>query len=149
MNQQSILSPRKPRPQQGRRDEETARRLAGRMVLCLGDQSNSAVIERYFQERGWRVHLANSGLEARALVREMDASVALLAEEIPADESGWLTCWKLLQEAPKTKVIVIGASHVERGATRAEFIGATAYLRATEPAASIYRTLHAPEGSVI
>ena len=48
----------------------------------------------------------------------MGASVALLAEEIHAEESGWLTCWKLLQESPKTKVIVLSASHAERGSNR-------------------------------
>jgi CheY-like chemotaxis protein len=124
------------------------RRRSGRMVLCLGDLPNVAVIERYFQERGWRVHLAETGGEARLLVREHEASVALLAEEQPNEESGWLTCWKLLNEAPETQVIVLGASHAERGARRAAMVGA-AYVRASEPVASIYRTLHPTQGSVV
>ena len=136
MNQQTSLSER-PRHEEWPRFSASAR-----MVLCLGDLPQAATIERYFQEQGWKVHLADSGCEVRQIVREQAASVALLAEELPNLESGWLTCWKLLSEAPETQVIVLGSSHIERGERRAEIVGATAYFRATEPASSIFRTLH-------
>ncbi len=149
MMKQPVIPHRKPGLQHGIRDEDTQRRRTGRMVMCLGDLPLSAVIQRYFQERGWKVHLAASGSEVRSLVRECGASVALLAEEPPMQESGWLTCWKLLNESPKTRVVVLGSSHAERGARWAAAIGAVAYLRASEPASAIFRTLHASEGSVI
>jgi len=139
MYQQTIRPTRK----QHRRDEDGTRRLAGRMVLCVGELANAAVIERYFQERGWRVHLAESGIQARQLVREQRASVALLAEEATDQESGWLTCWKLLHESPKTRVVVLGSSHAERGARRAEIVGAERYLHESESAATVYRALMA------
>jgi len=139
MYQQTIRPTHKPH----RRDEDGHRRLAGRMVLCLGRLPTAAVIERYFQERGWRIHLAQSGMEARRMVREHRASVAMLAEEAPDQESGWLTCWKLLHELPKTRVVVLGPSHVERGSKRAEIVGASAYLHESTSAATVYRTLAA------
>jgi CheY-like chemotaxis protein len=148
MMKQPAINHRKPGLQPVIREEDTQRRT-GRMVMCLGDLPLSAVIQRYFQEHGWKVHLAESGCEARSLVRKHGASVALLAEEPPRQESGWLTCWKLLNESPKTRVVVLGSSHAERGARWAQAIGAVAYLRASEPASAIFRTLHAPEGSVV
>jgi ActR/RegA family two-component response regulator len=119
------------------------------MVMSLGDLPASAVIERYFQERGWRVHVAESSCEVRELVRKHGASAALLAEELPNQESGWLTCWKLLSEVPKTQIVVLGSSHAERGARWAKAVGAVGYLRANEPASAVYRALHAAEGSVV
>jgi DNA-binding response OmpR family regulator len=119
------------------------------MIMCLGDLPQSAVIERYFQERGWKVVLAETGGDARRLVQQHGAGVALLAEEPPFEESGWLTCWKLLSEAPGTQVVVVGTSETEQGERQAEIVGAAAYVHADEPASSIFRTLQAIPGSVI
>jgi ActR/RegA family two-component response regulator len=148
MMKQPVITNRKPAHPLGIRDTDAQRRRMGRIVVCLGDLPLSAVIQRYFQERGWKVHLAESGCEARSLVRMHGAPVALLAEEPPQQESGWLTGWKLLNESPKTRVVVLGSSHAERGARWAHAIGAVAYLRASEPASAIYRALHTSEGSV-
>src|SRR4051812_14823054 len=123
------------------RHESRRKNSTDQLVMCVGDLPQSAVIERYFQERGWKVHLADSGFDARQLVRQYAAGTALLIEESPALESGWLTCWKLLSEAPETRVIVLGSSHVERGERRAEIVGATAYLRETTPASRIFQVL--------
>ena len=148
MNQHPVITPRKPLPSAGKRSEESARRPSGRMVLCLGGLPNAAVIERYFQERGWKVFVSDSAIEARSLSRASNASVAVLAEEVPGDESGWLTSWKLLHDHPKTQVIVVGTRPAEQGGRFAEFVGAKAYVPATESAAGIGRALNGTESHI-
>ena len=143
-----ILTARPASPRSAQREDDGARRATGRMVICLDELPNGAVIERYFQERGWRVHLAQTSCQARTLVRETGASVAVLAEETPGQESGWLTCWKLLHETPQTRVFVVGASHVERGERRAAVVGAAGYFHCSESAAGVYRSVHADRGAV-
>lgn len=137
MTHQPIYTARNPSPARGKRAEGTARRPSGRMVLCLGQLPQAAVIERYFQERGWKVLLAPSGYDARTMARKSGASVVVLAEESPAQESGWLTCWKLLSEMPNAQVIVVGSRSAEEGCRLAEFVGASAYVPATESALGI------------
>src|SRR5262245_23154492 len=115
MYQQPVTETRKSSNPHGLREENTQRRRCGKLVLSLSELPQGAVIERYFQERGWKVQLATDGTDARRLVKKMKASVVILSEQAGAQESGWLTCWKLLSESPNTKVIVVGESHVERG----------------------------------
>ena len=138
MNQQPVITNRKPAPGGIRADETSCR--PGRMVLCLGSLPHAAVIERYFQERGWRVLAANSGAEVRLLIRKYSETVVLLTEE-SAEESGWVTCWKVLSDRPKTQVCVIGPAPCGRRARLAELVKATAYIPETESAAGIAQIL--------
>ena len=138
MNQQPVIFNRKT-SSVGKRNEEVSRR-PGRMVVCLGNLPHVAVIERYFQERGWKVQLAGSADEARLLIRQSDATVALLAEDAP-DESGWITCWKVLSDQPATQVCVIGTKPADEGSRFADFVGAAAYISAAEPASGIAQIL--------
>jgi hypothetical protein len=134
MKQQPVISTRMPSPC-GKRIEETARR-PGRMVVCLGTMPNAPVIERYFQERGWKVQAAASGAQARQFVRECCEPVVLLAEE-SNEESGWLTCWKVLSDQPNARVCVIGPRPAEEGARLAKLVKAAAYIPESESAAEI------------
>lgn len=142
MNQQPVITTRKPSPG-GKRSDETSCR-AGRMVVCLGNLPQGAVIERYFQERGWEVLAARSGEEARLLVRKCSNPVVLLTE-YAADESGWVTCWKVLSDRPTLQVCVIGPRPAEEGARLAEFVKAAAYISEIESAAGIARILRENE----
>lgn len=141
MNQQPVISSRKPCPGMGNRCEETARRPVNRVVLALGGTGQAAVLERLFQERGWRVQIASSGAEARALARKCGTAAVLLAEQPALDESGWLTCWKLLRDRPKVKVLIVGDRTPESGARLAKFVGACGYIPASESALKIAAAL--------
>ena len=141
MTKQPLLSPRKPFTHQPKRVEDAPRRFAGRTILCLGDLPGSAVIERYFQERGWRVQRASSGSEAREIAHANHASAAIIAEYPPNDQSGWLTCWKLLGDRPMMDVVIVGERTVEEGTRLANFVGASAYVTASESTAGICRAL--------
>jgi len=127
MNQQPVISTRKTSP---------GGKKPGRMVVCLGALPNAPVIERYFQERGWKVQAAMSGTEARLLVRQSIEPVVLLAEET-SEESGWLTCWKVLSDRPDSQVCVIGPRPAEEGARLAQLVKAAAYIPQSESAAGI------------
>ena len=141
MNQQPTMSPRKPSILYGKRIDDAPRRSAGRMILCLGNLPGMAVIERYFQERGWRIHLAGSGNEAREAAYALEATAAIVAEYAPNEESGWLTCWKLLSGKPKMNIVIVGDRDVDEGSRLADFVGASAYVPASQSAAGICRAL--------
>ncbi|MCE9532824.1 MAG: hypothetical protein K8T89_17135 [Planctomycetes bacterium] len=137
------------KPNAGPRGEDGFRRNGKRMVLCLGQLTQAAVIERFFQERGWSVRLAKTEQEARTLARDSASCVVLLAEENAESESGWLTCWKLLSDKPNAKVIVLGDQAPDQGSRMAGFVGAMAYVAAKDSAAGISRVLQTFSDSVI
>lgn len=141
MYQQPTTESRKSNGPHGLCDENPPRRRCGKLVLSLSELPQAAVIERYFQERGWKVHLATDGADARRQVKKIKASVVILSEQAGAHESGWLTCWKLLSESPNTKVIVVGESHVERGSRNAGLVGAAGYVHASDSAAAVYHVV--------
>ena len=141
MNQQPLLSPRKPSTLHGKRTPDAPRRVAGRTILCLGDLPGAAVIERFFQERGWRVQRASSGSEVRAIAYAHQASAAIITEYPPNDQSGWLTCWKLLGDRPMMNVVIVGDRDAAEGRRWADFVGASAYVPASESTAGICRAL--------
>jgi ActR/RegA family two-component response regulator len=136
MNQQPMISARKPVGSLNRH-EEHAQSTRNRMVLCLGGWPRAAVLERYFQERGWKVYIADSGDSARRFVRKHGPSVVLLADECTDHESGWLTSWKLLHEKPGSKVVLVGNLPVEKGKRFVKIVGATDYLPSSETAVGL------------
>ena len=141
MNQQPVISTRKPVGSHGRQ-EENARCARGRMILWLSAWARTPVLERYFQERGWKVHVAESADEARGLVRDHGPSVVILSDENNDHESGWLTAWKLLRDKPGSRVVLVGDLPTEQGKRFAKLVGACDYLPASETAVGIARLLH-------
>ena len=140
MNQQPVISARKPASSLNRHDD-SARCVRNRMVLCLGDWPRAAVLERYFQERGWKVHMAHSADSARHFVRKHGPSVVILADENTEHESGWLTSWKLLREKPGSKVVLVGNLPIEKGKRYVKMVGAADYLPSSETAMGVARML--------
>lgn len=140
MNQQPVLSCRKP-VSSVNRHEDSARSLRNRMVLCLGNWPRAAVLERYFQERGWKVHMADSADAARGFVRRHGPSVVLLSDENTEHESGWLTSWKLLRDKPGSKVILVGELPLEKGKRFGNMVGASDYLPSSESALGLAKML--------
>jgi hypothetical protein len=141
MNKQPVLTPRNHGCSANREDHP--RRSANRVVLCLGNWQRTAVLERLFQERGWKVCVAGGGHEARAMVREHGAALAIFSADNPNSESGWLTCWKLLSEKPGTQTAIVGELPVEQGKRYASLVGAAEYLPASETAVAVFGRLQA------
>jgi DNA-binding response OmpR family regulator len=141
MSQQPVICNRTPTPVKWKKGEEGARRPLGRIVLAVGDMPHGPVLERCLQERGWKVHVAATGAEARSVAYAHDVSVAVLAAEPARDESGWLTCWKLLHDRRKVRVLIVGAQPAERGQRMADFVGAAGYVPASASASAIAGSL--------
>lgn len=140
MTQQPVLCNRKSASSVSRH-EDSARMLRNRMVLCLGNWPRAAVLERYFQERGWKVHMAETADDARGLVRSHGPSVVLLSDENTEHESGWLTSWKLLRDKPGSKVILVGELPIEKGKRFVKMVGASDYLPSSETAMGLAKML--------
>jgi len=98
-------------------------RCRPRLVLAHTDAIYAAVASRYFRQCGWEVYLAEAAPQVRRLTRDMEPVVVALDVDL-REQSGWLTCCKLLLEHPHLKVILV-ASHPAPDRHRfAAFIGA-------------------------
>lgn len=108
------------------------------LVLAHPDGAYMAWASRAFRLRGWDVYPARNGPEARRLAALLDAELVILDTDLPG-ESGWLTCDKLLEARPLTKVVLV-ADEVDARAERfAEFVGALAVVERRGGAASLVR----------
>src|SRR5262245_64436229 len=99
-----------------------------RLVLVYADSARAALTSRQFRRQGWEVHLASCGREARRLAQILAPDVVLLDTNL-RDESGWLTCAKLLSERPRQKVILVHDQPTPQDHRFAEFVGAAALVR--------------------
>jgi DNA-binding response OmpR family regulator len=98
-----------------------------RLVIAYADSSHAAQSARQFRRLGWEVHLANSGPEARRLARDLAPEVVILDTQLP-DESGWLTCAKLVMENGAQKVLLVCATVTAEDERLAATVGATALV---------------------
>lgn len=101
------------------------------LVLAHPHPDEQAVLARGFRRLGWDVYLANSGTEARRLARMLAADMVVLHVDLP-EESGWLTCDKLIREQPSASVILVGDDLTPRNRDLARFVGASALVDRTE-----------------
>jgi CheY-like chemotaxis protein len=102
-------------------------RIRDRLVLALNDTVLAAWIARRLRRLGWGVHLARSAVEARRLTAEFSPQVVVLDTRLP-DESGWLTCEKILRDDPTIKVILVASQREQHGRAFANFVGAAALI---------------------
>jgi hypothetical protein len=93
------------------------------MLVAHGDLPYAESLSRAFRRLGWDVYQARSGPEARRLARMLEPELLVLATDL-AEESGWLTCEKVLADMPGVKVFLVGP---DEGNNReyAAFVGAT------------------------
>jgi hypothetical protein len=103
------------------------RDLAGRtpraVILALPESVLlTATIDR-LRRAGWRVFQAATINAVRGLARRVAPEVVVLPAD-GSDESGWLTCAKLLEAMPGLRVIVVSKPTAD-GTEFARFIGAT------------------------
>jgi len=106
-------------------------RIRERVVVALNDTVFAAWIARHVRRLGWGVHLTRSGAEARRLCQEHSPQVVVLDTQLP-DQSGWLTCEKLLRDDPTLKVILIASQAEPHGDAFADFVGPAKLIRQSE-----------------
>jgi DNA-binding response OmpR family regulator len=82
---------------------------------------------RSFRRLGWDVYQAQRGPEVRRLARMLDADLVILDVGL-LEETGWLTCAKLVQERPRSRVILVTSDPSPRDQALAEFVGACAVV---------------------
>ncbi|HTU93892.1 MAG TPA: response regulator [Gemmataceae bacterium] len=97
------------------------------LVLAHPHAGPQGVLARGFRRLGWDVYLARSGPEARRLARMLAADIVILHVDLP-EESGWLTCDKLIREQPLASVILISDDLSPRNQELAGFVGASALV---------------------
>lgn len=113
------------------------------LVLAHADEAYAASIARGFRRLGWDVYLAQSGPEARRLVRMLAADAVILDAALP-EESGWLTCQKLTGEQPLIDAILVSDNLSVRNRELADFVGASALVRQSDGLAPLVAELGNP-----
>jgi DNA-binding response OmpR family regulator len=97
-------------------------------MLALNDTVLAASMGRQLRRLGWAVHVTKSGEEARQLCREYSPQVVVLDTRLQ-DQSGWLTCEKMLRDDPTLKVILFASQPEADGEAFAEFVGPAKLIR--------------------
>jgi DNA-binding response OmpR family regulator len=97
------------------------------LLVAHADPVYASGAARAFQRLGWDTYTARTGPEVRRLARMLGADLVVLDAELP-EESGWLTCAKLVQELPRVKVVLV-ADHPDAAQEQfADFVGASALV---------------------
>ena len=96
------------------------------VVLALPNSAVQNAAADRLQRAGWRVYRAATIASLRRLACRLAPEVIVMSVD-GSDESGWLTCAKLLRGAPRMRVIVVGETTAKERAL-ARFIGAEALL---------------------
>src|SRR5437879_772872 len=104
-----------------------SRALRPRLVVAYADSAHAALCARHFRRLGCEVHLAHSGPDARRLAQLLAPECVILDTQLP-DESGWLTCAKMMLENGAQKMVLISANVTPEEARLAEAVGAAALV---------------------
>jgi len=104
-----------------------ATRVGPRLVVAHGNDGYAEQVVRLFRHRGWEVHRARSGPEARRLAR-LHRPAAVVLEADAKDESGWLTCAKLVREPVSCKVVLVSRGSGCENHRLARFVGSAALV---------------------
>jgi DNA-binding response OmpR family regulator len=105
------------------------------VVLALPESDVAAETAERLHGFGWRVHRVADCDALRELTCHMAPDVVVLPADGP-DESGWLTCAKLMRAIPRLRVLVVGEPTGE-ATQMARFIGAEAPVPADVGAAEL------------
>ena len=114
-----------------RNEKETNDVCSPCLVLAHPYPDSQAMLALGFRRLGWDVYLAERGSEARRLARMLAADMVVLHVDLP-EESGWLTCDKLIREQPAVSVILVGDDLSPRNRDLANFVGASAFVDRAE-----------------
>jgi hypothetical protein len=114
------------------------------VILALPESAVTAATAGRLRRKGWRVYCAATCDALRRLTCRITPEVVVLPAD-GSDESGWLTCAKLLREIPRLRMIVVGEPTAD-GADYARFIGIEALVPDDIPA---YELADYVEGSAL
>ncbi len=95
-------------------------------ILGLPASALIAATAARLRRKGWRVYFAATCDAVRRLTCRVTPEVIVLPAD-GSDESGWLTCAKLLREIPQLRMIVVGDATADR-TEYARFIGIEALV---------------------
>ena len=99
------------------------------VVLAIPEPTLAAATAERLRTLGWQVWRATSPRDARRLAwRHFPEAVVLPADG--SDESGWLTCAKLLRAQPRLRVLLVG-ERTPQADRLARFVGAVGLSGAT------------------
>jgi hypothetical protein len=82
---------------------------------------------RALRQLGWDVCSAATGAEVRRLVRKLRPAAVILSTYL-ADESGWLTCSKLMRQQGGLQVFLIEPKPTSEHCRFADFVGAAGLI---------------------
>ncbi len=99
----------------------------GRLIVGHIDDGFVARVCRHFQEMGWDVFPAETADEVRRQAAVAPASIVILPTAFH-EESGWLTCAKLVREHPEHRIILVGPYTTPTLQRYTNFVGGTALL---------------------
>ncbi len=97
------------------------------LLVAHADPVYASGAARAFGRLGWDTYTARTGPEARRLARMLAADLVVLGADLP-DESGWLTCAKLVHELPQVKVVLVADDPDACQEKFADFVGAYALV---------------------
>jgi DNA-binding response OmpR family regulator len=97
------------------------------LLVAHADPEYASAVARDFRRLGWDTCTARTGPEVRRLARLLGTDLVVLDTDLP-DESGWLTCAKLVQELPRIKVVLVTDAVDARREQFAAFVGARALV---------------------
>jgi CheY-like chemotaxis protein len=100
-----------------------------RPCLILGHSDSNYAINarRALRQLGWDVYLAGTGPEARRLAKMLAAEIVILDTEL-SEESGWLTCEKLVRDEIPLKVFLVSKTVNPVSEEFRQFVGAAGLI---------------------
>jgi DNA-binding response OmpR family regulator len=107
--------------------KESSLRARPAIVLAHADPLYASLVRQIFLRLEWDVYLTSSGAGARELAAEMAPALVVLDIDLP-DESGWLTCAKLIHEQPNLSVVLVTSRITRSSRAFAEYVGAGAIV---------------------
>lgn len=113
------------------------------LILAHADAGYAAQVLRTFRRHGWDVYMAQQGPQVRRLARMLQPQLVVLQADLP-DESGWLTCDKLTQEIPTSRVVLVAANPTLTQADFASFVGAASLVNLKDGMAALLQDLREP-----
>jgi DNA-binding response OmpR family regulator len=108
--------------------ERKSNRLGLGLIVAHEDDGFIQRVCQQFDRLGWDVYPAHSPNEVRRLALEMAPGVVILPTQFH-EESGWLTCAKLVQDRPGHKVILVGPCSTPELQRYTAFVGGASLLR--------------------
>jgi DNA-binding NarL/FixJ family response regulator len=109
--------------------DEPLRNASGgrRLLVAHGDAKYVAAISSQFRHLGWDVQVAKNAADVRQLARTAPPTAVIMAADGP-EETGWLTCAKLMREHASCKVILVSRDLAPECFRLTQFVGATALV---------------------